>query len=98
MSKEQCLKDFYTYLQIDLPNNFFRQKIKGYCLAFNIRDKYERISKDDIGSRYKVKNKKHDFNDVKKVVQEIREKRERDLYIKNMDANKKYLRQMKYIE
>jgi hypothetical protein len=45
-----------------------------------------------------VRFKKIPFADVKKMVAEIREKREREKEKKMMEANEDYLRKMKYIE
>jgi len=66
-------------------------------LAFNIRDKKSRVPEDDPGHRYKVKHKKIPFSDVKKMVEEIREKREKEKNDKLREENDKYFRRMKYI-
>jgi hypothetical protein len=44
--------------------NTYRKKLKGYCLAFSIKDK----TKDEEGLKYKVRYKKIPFAEVKKVV------------------------------
>ena len=36
--------------------NKYRKKIKGFRLAFNIRDKYERIDENDGGRKFKFKH------------------------------------------
>lgn len=62
-----------------------------------MHEKYERIPEDDPGKKYKIRFKKIPFSDVKKVVQEIRDKREKDKYEKMMEQNEKYIRKMKFI-
>lgn len=78
--------------------NLYKQKIKGFNLAFSIREKYERIPEDDPGHRYKVKNKKVAFAEVKKLVKQIREKREKAKQDKMMEANEQYMKKMRYIQ
>lgn len=53
---------------------------------------------DDAGAGYKARNVKKPFSDVKKIVAEIREKREREKIEKEMALNEKYVRKMKYIQ
>ena len=67
-------------------------------MPFYLHDKATRVEEDDIGHNYKVKNKKLPFSDVKKIVADIRDKRERDRMQKEMAMNEKYLRKMKYIQ
>lgn len=63
-----------------------------------MHEKFERIPEDDPGNRYKIRSKKIPFSDVRKVVEEIRDKREKDKHDKMMDANEKYIRKMKFIQ
>ncbi len=56
----------------------YQKKLQGYHLPFYMHEKYERIPEDDPGNRYKVRGKKMPFQEVKKMVQEIRDKREKD--------------------
>jgi hypothetical protein len=76
----------------------YTEKMKGFHLPFYIHEKNARIPEDNPGQRYKVKKHKIPFSDVKKVVQEIREKREKEKYDKMMEQNEKYLRKMKFIQ
>lgn len=66
--------------------------MRGYCIPFSMKDKYERIPEDDPGHRYKVKRQKIPFSEVKKAVSEIREKREKERQQKNQQANERYLK------
>ena len=63
-----------------------------------MHERMDRLSENDIGKKYKVRFKKIPFSDVKKVVQEIREKREKDKYDKMMMQNEEYIRKMKFIQ
>ena len=76
----------------------YTAKVKGFHNPFHIHEKLSRIPEDDIGHKYKIRNKKVPFSDVKKIVQEIRDKREKDKYEQMMEANEKYIRKMKYIQ
>ena len=84
------------YLEIDDLRQY-QSKMKGFHMPFYLHDKATRVEDDDIGHNYKVKNKKLPFSDVKKIVADIRDKRERDRMQKEMAVNEKYLRKMKYI-
>ena len=66
----------------------YKKKIKGYCLAFSLHEKV----KEEQGTGYKVRAKKIPFKEVKKMVQEIKIKREREREQKAMEANMKYLK------
>lgn len=46
----------------------YQSKLKGFHLPFFMHEKYERIPEDDPGQKYKIRNKKLPFSDVKKVV------------------------------
>lgn len=65
------------FLEFEDPN-VYRKKIKGFSLAFHIKGKNYRIPDDDPAHKYKVRYKKIPFSDVKKMVQEIRDKRENE--------------------
>ena len=75
-----------------------RSKIHGYHLAFNTHMPQDTWNEGVIGFKYKIKNKKIPFSDVKKQVADIREKREREKERKLQEENKKYLKRMKYIQ
>ena len=75
----------------------YQGKIKGYHMPFFMHEKYERIPESDPGHRYKVRYKKIPFSEVKKVVQEIRDKRERDKDERMRKENEDYLKKMKFI-
>ncbi|CDW77792.1 UNKNOWN [Stylonychia lemnae] len=94
---DHTLDELYKYMELDIPQAY-QKKLKGFHLPFFIHEKYERIPEDDPGQRYKVRFKKIPFSDVKKVVQEIREKREKDKNDKMMEQNEKYIRKMKFIQ
>lgn len=76
----------------------YSNKIKGFHVGFYMNDKFTRVPHDDLGHKYKVRHRKKAFADVKKVVTEIREKREKDRLDKIMETNEKYIRKMKYIQ
>jgi len=75
----------------------YKSKIKGYHMPFFMHEKYERIPENDPGNRYKIRNKKIPFMEVKKVVQEIRDKREKEKDEKMRKENEDYLKKMKFI-
>ena len=72
--------------------------MKGYHIPFHLHDKYTRIPEDDIANRYKIKLKKIPFQDVRRAVQEIKEKREREEQKRLMEQNEKYLKKMRFIQ
>lgn len=56
----------------------YQKKMKGFHLPFYMHEKLSRIPDDDPANKYKVRFKKIPFSDVRKVVEEIRDKREKD--------------------
>lgn len=82
---------------IDNPNEY-RKMMKGYNIPFNMREKYTRVDDDDIAHKYKVRYKKIPFSDVKKMVQDIRDKREAKKQKAVEEANERYLKKMRYIK
>eukprot|EP00347_Sterkiella_histriomuscorum_P016688 403352238 len=94
---EQTTDELYRYMELD-NSQAYQKKLKGFHMPFFMHDKYERIPEDDPGKRYKIRFKKIPFSDVKKVVQEIRDKREKDKNEKTMEQNEQYLRKMKFIQ
>lgn len=75
-TKDNFTNDMMAFLGFHDPN-YYRKKTKGFTLPFNIRDKSMRIPEDDLANRYKVRNKKHPFANVKELVKEIRDQREK---------------------
>jgi len=64
-SKDDCLNDLWEFLKLgDLA--YQKKKMKGYMLPFHIREKNMRIPEDDPAHRYKVRNKKIPFSEVRK--------------------------------
>jgi hypothetical protein len=54
-TEEECREDIMNYLECH-DQNKYRKKIKGFKLAFNIREKVLRIGPDEL-SKYQFKSK-----------------------------------------
>ena len=54
-SEDQCKEEILAFLECHDPNKY-RKKIKGFHLAFNIKDKVIRQGEDNL-SKYKFKSK-----------------------------------------
>jgi hypothetical protein len=54
-SEEECREELLQYLECHDPSKY-RKKIKGFHIAFNIRDKDLRIKSDEL-SKYKFQSK-----------------------------------------
>jgi hypothetical protein len=65
-------EDIMTFLECNDPNKY-RKKIKGFHMAFNIRDKAQRIPEEER-SKYKIKNV-HSDDEPKKHVEELKSKK-----------------------
>ena len=46
----------------------YMKKMKGFHLPFYLHDKNPRIPDNDPGHRYKIRNKKVPFSDVRRIV------------------------------
>ena len=67
----------------------YRKKIKGYRLAFNVRDKNFRIPESTLNKEVKVRNKET-ANEIKKKVQEMKDNRVSQVKAKEMEDKQKY--------
>jgi hypothetical protein len=54
-SEDNCKEDILQYLECHDPSKY-RKKIKGFHIAFNIREKVLRVGEDEL-SKYKFKSK-----------------------------------------
>ena len=62
------------YLECHDPIKY-RKKIKGFHLAFNIRDKQFRIPIEETFKAKQEKKKKHDIDEIKKHAMELKIRR-----------------------
>ena len=66
----------------------YRKKIKGFHIAFNIRDKQGRIGENEL-SNYKFKSKLPP-EEIKKIVTEAKLKRAQEKLMKEREEKEKY--------
>ena len=87
-SSEEKLTEFYNFLECgDLSK--YRNKIKGFTLPFNCKDKNYRIPRDDSSRRYRFKSEKT-ADEIKKDVQILKERRLEDKKRKEGEEKDKY--------
>ena len=89
-SEEECRDDFLQVMECHDPNKY-RKKIKGFHIAFNIREKQGRIGENEL-SNYKFKSKLPP-EEIKKLATEAKMKRAHEKMIKEREEKEKYQRE-----
>jgi hypothetical protein len=84
---EDSKEDIMQYLECHDPNKY-RKKIKGFHIAFNIREKVLRIGEDEL-SKYKFKSKLTP-EEIKRLAAEAKAKRASEKAIKEKEEKEKY--------
>jgi hypothetical protein len=89
-SEEECREDFLQVMDCH-DQTKYRKKIKGFHIAFNIRDKVGRMGENEL-SNYKFKSKLPP-EEIKKLVAEAKFKRAQEKIMKEREEKEKYQRE-----
>lgn len=87
---EECKEEILQYLECH-DQNKYRKKIKGFHLAFNIREKVLRVGEDEL-SKYKFKSKLSP-EEIKRLAAEAKAKRANERNMKEREEKEKYQRE-----
>jgi len=86
-SEEDCREELLQYLECHDPNKY-RKKIKGFHIAFNIRDKDLRVKSDEL-SKYKFQSKLPP-EEIKRLATEAKLRRAQEKIAKEKEEKEKY--------
>lgn len=89
-SEDACKEDILAYLECHDPSKY-RKKIKGFHIAFNIREKDLRVKETEL-SKYKFQSKLPP-EEIRRLAAEAKLKRVQDKSLKDKEEKEKYQRE-----
>ncbi|TNV86710.1 hypothetical protein FGO68_gene11624 [Halteria grandinella] len=86
-TEDECREDMLQYLECH-DQNKYRKKIKGFHIAFNIREKVLRVGPEEL-SKYKFQSKLSP-EEIRRLANEAKQKRVQDKINREKEEKEKY--------